>query len=620
MAGGVRLLDVQWDSEGQSLVWLESRGAQGVLVCAHLEDQDAAYDLTSDLSVRARVGYGGGDFTVAHGSVFFAEQSGRLYRQPLGEGLARPITPAFGHAAAPAVSPDAAWVLYVHSYEEHDVLALVDAAGRQWPHVLIHGHDFYMQPCWHPGSKQIAYIAWNHPQMPWDGTLLYLAKLRAIDGMLVRTEVQMIAGGTDTAIFQPSFSPDGRWLAYISDETGWSNLYVYDLKKGVAHALTNVNHEHSPAAWIQGMRTHAWSHDSEHIYFLRNVHGFWRLYVQSLRTAQVSPVVGLNDYTALSQIACASTSNRLALLASSSTIPARVLACEPPQSSTTVAPQIIRRSRNETIPTARFASAQPISWQTTDGSMVHGLLYVPPETTTDQLLSSSERRPPAILKIHGGPTSQAVANHAPDVQFYTTRGYVVLLVNHRGSTGYGRAYMEALRGQWGVYDIEDTVSGARYLAAQGIADERRMVILGGSSGGYTVLETLCRAPGVFCAGLCLYGVTNMFTLAADTHKFEAHYLDSLLGPLPDASDIYRERSPLFHADLIRDPVAIFQGEDDRVVPRSQSDAIVAALRRSGVPHEYHVYPNEGHGWRRPETIEQFYTAVDAFLKQYVLFA
>jgi dipeptidyl aminopeptidase/acylaminoacyl peptidase len=229
-------------------------------------------------------------------------------------------------------------------------------------------------------------------------------------------------------------------------------------------------------------------------------------------------------------------------------------------------------------------------------------------------------RPPAIIKIHGGPSGQAVASFASDVQYFTTRGYAVLLVNYRGSTGYGRPYMDALRGNWGVCDVEDAISGAQYLAAQGLADSERIVLMGGSSGGYTVLEGLCRAPGVFKAGLCMYGISNLFTLAADTHKFESHYLDTLLGPLPQASAIYRERSPIFHAHLIRDPLAIFQGSNDRVVPREQSDTIVAALKRNGVPHEYHVYEDEGHGWRKQETIEAFYTTLEAFLQQYVLFA
>ncbi|MEE8302084.1 MAG: prolyl oligopeptidase family serine peptidase, partial [Candidatus Tectomicrobia bacterium] len=199
-------------------------------------------------------------------------------------------------------------------------------------------------------------------------------------------------------------------------------------------------------------------------------------------------------------------------------------------------------------------------------------------------------------------------------------GYAVLQVNYRGSTGYGKAYVDALRGQWGIADVEDAVSGARHLADNDWVDAEKLVIMGGSAGGYTVLQTLVHHPGVFKAGICLYGISNLFTLAATTHKFEAHYLDSLIGPLPEAAADYRARSPIFAADHIRDPLAVFQGEDDQVVPKAQADAIVTSLRSRSVPHEYHVYAGEGHGWRKAETVAQFYTAVDAFLRQHVLFA
>lgn len=222
--------------------------------------------------------------------------------------------------------------------------------------------------------------------------------------------------------------------------------------------------------------------------------------------------------------------------------------------------------------------------------------------------------------IHGGPTSQAVASFQPNVQFFTTRGYAVLQVNYRGSTGYGKAYVDALRGQWGLVDVEDAVSGARYLAEREWGDAEKLVIMGGSAGGYTVLQALILHPGFFKAALCLYGISNLFTLVATTHKFEAHYLDTLIGPLPAAVAQYRARSPILAADRIRDPIAVFQGEDDQVVPKAQADAIVASLRQRGVPHEYHVYSGEGHGWRKTETIAHFYAAAESFLKEHVLFA
>jgi dipeptidyl aminopeptidase/acylaminoacyl peptidase len=229
-------------------------------------------------------------------------------------------------------------------------------------------------------------------------------------------------------------------------------------------------------------------------------------------------------------------------------------------------------------------------------------------------------KPPLLVLVHGGPTGQRGADFDGRAQFFASRGWGVLQVNYRGSTGYGREYRDSLKGNWGIYDVQDAVSGAKYLIEDDTVDGDKVVIMGGSAGGFTVLKALEDYPGFFKAGINLFGVANQFTLAADTHKFEERYLDSMLGPLPEAADLYRERSPLFFADKIKDPIAVFQGEDDKVVPREQSDEIVAILKRNGIPHEYHLYPGEGHGFRKTETIESFYNVVVKFLRQHVIFS
>lgn len=612
LAQGLRLSDVAWDSDGETLVWLEGRSDRGVLVCAR--PGQAPRDLTTDLSVRARVGYGGGDFTVASGYVYFVASTGRLYRQSLEPGPAVPLTPEFGHAASPAVSPDSQWLLFVHHYEETDGLAVVDVEGQQWPQKLVFGDDFYMQPRWHPDGDKIAWISWNHPQMPWDGTTLKLATLRTgRPGRPTVTSIQTLAGGEDVAIFQPEFSPDGRYLAYISDETGWGNLYLYDLTQGCHRALTAEEAEISHPAWVQGLRTYGFSPDGKTLYYLRNQAGVRRLWAYSLADGMAQEVASpLSAYTWLDQIAISPQRGTLVFIASSGTMPGRVITWDVGSEGPA---RVWRRSTAENVPPEDLSTPQPVSWKALDGTDVHGLYY-PPHSNAFE----SAGLPPAIVLIHGGPTSQSMARYDARAQFFATRGYAVLWINYRGSTGYGKTYMTALRENWGVYDVEDAVSGARYLVEASLADSDKLVIMGGSAGGYTVLQSLVTHPGFFKAGVCLYGVSNLFTLAADTHKFEERYLDSMIGPLPEASARYRDRSPIFAADRIADPVAVFQGEIDQVVPKAQSDEIVASLQARGVPHVYHVYEGEGHGWRKSETIEDFYQRVEAFLKQYVLFA
>ncbi len=629
---GLRLNDVQWAND--ALVWVEGRGGQTVLVAQR--GIDAPFDLTdAAVSVRGRVGYGGGEFATHDDAVYFAGNGGRLYRLSLGGGLPQPITPAFGSAASPCVSRDGKWIAYVHSYENVDGLALVDSSGDLFPRKLAYGSDFVMQPAWHPQGTHIAYIAWDQPQMPWDGTRLQLITLAyGADGVPAAAHIDTLAGDDHTSVFQPEFSPDGKTLLYASDQSGWWQLYLYDLAARTHTQITDAEAEHAIPAWVQGVRQYAWSNDGKGIYYIRlenNVCSLWRY---DRRNRQSRPISGLGAYTYLKQIAASSRTGQVALIASSSAIPDRIVTLEierdviPVLSEPTDPPsihvivddnpesEIVRQRSQSEMLRDYYVAAQPIEWPTHDDALAYGLYYPPhnPEY-------ASQGAPPLIVKVHGGPTSQTYATFSAEVQFYTTRGFAVLEVNHRGSSGYGRAYRDKLIHAWGEYDVEDSASGAQFLVDRGYADPRRLVILGGSAGGYTVLQSLVSKPGFWRAGVCLYGISNQFTLALANPdwKFEARYSDMLLGTLPEAEALYRERSPLFNADKIKDAVIIFHGEDDPVVPKAQADSIVAALKRRGVPHEYHVFAGEGHGWRKPETIERYYTLALNFLQQYVIY-
>jgi dipeptidyl aminopeptidase/acylaminoacyl peptidase len=611
VALGQRLGDAVWDSDGQTLVWLEGRGDRGVLVATRL-DGNAPRELTDELSVRARVGYGGGDFSVAHGHVMFAS-GGRLYRKPIAHGPSQALTPALGQVASPVVSPCGRFVLYVFSHERRDGLAVVDTEGKRWPKKIAEGREFYMQPRWSTDGKRIAFVAWDHPNMPWDGCEVILADVtQAPNELPALAELRCIAGGKEIATLQPEFSPDGNYLSYLSDEGGWFNLYLYDLKAKSARAITREQTAQlGGPAWSQGVRTYGWTHDSKHIVILRNERGVCVLQTIEIASGKTSLLGDAERCTDYLQPTLNPVRRVLACSASSSVLTPRIVVKE--IDAAQVPSIVVKRASGENVDPGELIAGRPVSWRDAEGAEVHGLLY----STKREGLTGL---PPAIIRVHGGPTGQARAQYTPEIQFLATRGYTLLDLNYRGSTGYGRAYMNALRGNWGIHDVNDAVSAARYLGSSGLANEAKSVIMGGSAGGFTVLHALVTHPGLFKAGVCLYGVSNQFSLAMETHKFEERYTDSLLGPLPEASALYRERSPEFFAHKIVDPLIVFQGEIDEVVPRNQSDTIVASLKARNVPHEYHVYAGEGHGWRKIETIEAYMTALEKFLKRHVLFA
>ena len=608
MAGGVSLREVGWAGDGETVVWAESRDGRGVLLARRFDD--APWELTSEQSVSGGVGYGGGEFTVAGQSAYFAASDGRLYRVELEEGAPVPLTPEFGSVASPSVSPDGEQVVYVHTDGETDVLAAVDTDGDRWPQKIVQGADFYMHPAWQSDGDRIAWIEWDHPNMPWDGTRLKTASVSRVDGHLVLDDEEVWAGGESTSVLQPEFSPDGQRLAYASDREGWWHLYVRDLQSGEVQQLTEGEFEMAGPAWVQGIRTFAWAPEGDQLFAVKNDRGRMELLRVGL-DGEAEHVKAIDDYQGFRQPTVSST-GRLASIASSTDTPPRVLTWAPGGEE-----RIERRSSGERIPDEELADIETLSWTVEhDGEPmeVYGNYYPPTNPNFE-----SSGKPPAIMMVHGGPTSQRTAEYEARSQFYATRGFAVLDVNYRGSTGYGREYRNALRGNWGVADVEDVVAGANHLVDQGLADEDRLVVMGGSAGGYTVLQSLVNHPGFFAAGISMYGISNLFTLSMDTHKFEQYYNDTLVGSLPEASDTFRERSPIFHADNIEDPVALYQGGEDKVVPREQADKIVETLKGQGVPHEYHVYDEEGHGWRKSETVEHFFESTLDFLKQWVLF-
>jgi dipeptidyl aminopeptidase/acylaminoacyl peptidase len=599
------LQDVQWNSDGLTLVWLESRS--GINTLYQKTGNEARQALTEGQNIRGTVGYGGGDFCIDQNQVLFGERNGRLYRRQLGYDSPKPITPPFGNCAAPQLSPDGRWVVYVHSDGIVDTLGIVDIDGQRWPQQLAQGADFYMQPAWHPSMKYLAWVEWDHPNMPWDGARLVLAELENSPPHI--TDQRVVAGSTDIPVSQPQFSADGRWLCYVISSGEWENLVLLDLETGEEKILVEgEGFTLSMPAWVQGIHNYGWNHQSQSLFYCRFTEGvaaLWSVDIESGSSHQIDT----GPYTWIQQVSVSPVADEVAFIASGPAVPERVVRWDGERL------HVIARSEPENVPPEYLSEPEHVTWSAPDGMSVHGLFYPPknPGYTCSGL-------PPAIVHIHGGPTSSAPVRYHAEAAYFTSRGYAYLEVNYRGSTGFGRSYQLAQRKRWGEVDVEDAVGAAEMLEKRHLADGNRLIISGGSAGGYTVLNALIRHPGRFKAGLCLYGVSNLFTLALDTHKFEAHYNDSLVGVLPDDAERYHAWSPVFHADRIQDPLAIFQGSEDNVVPPNQSEAIVAALASLGVPHVYRLYQGEGHGFRKNENIADYLQQAEQFLQQHVLFA
>ena len=535
------------------------------------------------------VGYGGGAFNLLGDRAFFVAED-RVWQ--LAGGTAEPLTPAYGAAADPLPHPGGAGVVFVHSYEGRDALAFCDGGG--WPRRLAGGADFYMQPAWSPDGSRLAWVEWDQPNMPWDGGRLMLA---GFDGGLAN--VRQVAGGERTPVFQPLFSPDGGALFWIENPEGaeFDRLVRLDLASGQREAWLEDAALLEPA-WTQAQKVMSFGPGGS-LYVRENRAGRARLWRLDGGRATEEPLpVGVAWLSSLSGDGAG-----LAAIASGPRLTPRVLFYDGRE----------WRTLAYGWPAGYDRGVEPeaVSFAGTDGVELHGFYYPP---------ADGSRLPPAIVSVHGGPTSQRTLAFDPQPQFFASHGYGYLELNYRGSTGYGRGYREALYGNWGVADVADAAAAARFLGESGRADPRRIGIMGGSAGGFTTLLSLALHPGAFRAGASFFGVTDLFMLARDTHKFEARYTDRLVGPLPEAAALYRERSPLRHAGRISDALYVFQGADDRVVPPNQAEELVRILAQNGVPHRYRVYQGEGHGWRKPETIADFYGELLDFFDRELKFA
>jgi dipeptidyl aminopeptidase/acylaminoacyl peptidase len=549
-------------------------------------------DMTpAPFSVRSRVHeYGGGAFAVDGGTLWFCnDKDQRLYRHAPG-GEPEPVTPASGRRFADLVVDRGRHRIITvcedHGGGGHEPVTTLVAIGADGSiDTLAAGADFYAAPRLSPDGRQLAWLSWSHPNMPWDGCTLTLADL---DGQGMVNASAEIAGGVEEALFQPAWSPDGR-LHFVSDRTGWWNLYRW--ADGAVVPVAPMPVEFGLPQWVFGMRTYGFLPGGR-ILAAGQVDGIAKLFEIDTRDGTVESVA-----VPFVEVQGLLTDEARAVFVGAALRAAPVVA-ELALSARTV--RTLRRSSETDIAPGCVSIPQAVSYESAGGRTAHAFYYAP---RNDGFTAPEGTLPPLIVKSHGGPTGLSGCGFNLKTQFWTSRGFAVLDVNYGGSTGYGRDYRRLLNGQWGVVDVEDCAAGAVWLVAQGVVDPARLAITGGSAGGYTTLCALTFTD-VFSAGASHYGIGDLEALARDTHKFESRYLDSLVGPWPAARETYVARSPIHHADGLACPVVFFQGSEDKVVPPNQAESMVAALRDKGLPVAYILFAGEGHGFRRAENIKR----------------
>jgi len=595
---------------GDRVAWLESRpdeGGRTALVAAG-PDGEPADLVPAGFNVRTRVHEYGGGACWFHGETAFCSSfdDSRVYRIERAA-VPRAITPEppVEHAlryADGVVTPDGSTIVCVRERHESgevvNELVTVPADRSGDVRVLVSGSDFYSNPRLAPDGRTLAWLQWDNPNMPWDGTELWVGELSG-EGV---ADARLVAGGPDESIFQPEWSPDGV-LHFSSDRTGWWNLYA--LRDDGARAIAPVEGEVGLPQWSFAERSYAFLGDGR---IARKVgeRAVDRLELVDAESGAVAPVLG--PWTEYGSTSFDAHGAEIAFAAGGPREPYAVVVLD----TRTGDRRVVRRAFEFELVSDALSEPRAIEFPTRDGATAHAFYY-PPVSATHE--GREGELPPLRVICHGGPTAHSGPALLLSYQFWTSRGIGVVDVNYRGSTGFGRPYRDALRGRWGEIDVTDCIDAAAHLAEKGEIDPERIWIEGGSAGGFVVLCALSMYPGVIGAGVSHFGVADMKAFAETTHKFEARYLDTLIGPYPDGADLYEERSPIHHVDRIDRPLLLLQGLDDRVVPPSQSEIMIEGLERKGVPYAYLAFEGEGHGFRRSDSQRRALEAVLAFVGQ-----
>ncbi|MDT5261122.1 MAG: hypothetical protein QOC61_126 [Acidobacteriota bacterium] len=606
--------------DGEDVYWIELRPSEGGRNCLVRRALDGRIeDVTpQDFNARTRVHeYGGGDYAVRGGVIYFSNFSDqRVYRQTHAT-APQPITPEKNFRYSDYVIDERRGRLFAvredHTIEGSEAVNTIvslstDATGNEGGagnedggRVLASGRDFYASPRLSPDGSKLAWLAWNHPNMPWDGCELWVGELD--EGGTLKAS-RRVAGGEDESIFQPEWSPKGT-LYFVSDRSNWWNIYRLNAD-GSTGAVCELEAEFGMPQWIFAMSTYAFVSD-EQIVCAYTEHGNWSLATLDTRAKKLEKIE--LPFADISSVRA--DEKRAVFRAGSPTERSAIVELD----LRTLKTRLLRRASEVSVEEGYVSTPRAVEFPTEGGRTAHAFFYPP---RNRDFVATDGERPPLVVKCHGGPTAATSSTLRLDTQYWTSRGIAVLDVNYGGSTGFGREYRQRLNGEWGVVDVDDCVNGAKYLIERGEVDGARCVITGGSAGGYTTLNALTFRD-TFKAGASHYGLSDLTVFVGDTHKFESRYLERLIGPYPERADLYRERSSINFTDRLSCPVIFFQGLEDKIVPPNQAELMVEALRRKKLPVAYVAFEGEQHGFRKGENIKRaldgelyFYSRVFGF--------
>lgn len=589
-------MDIRYSPNGKSIVYLTSNDGIGELF--RLKKTGQSMKVSQGLNVRGTVGYGGGDFDVSERFFVVCDKSGAIYCiEEKQNQQTKLITSNSLKTSSPKISPDENWVMFVYDQNETSGIGITPINSLTQPKQLVLGSDFYIHPTWHPNGEMVAWAEWDHPHMPWDASRI---KIRNVRGMQLEiSEETLVDGQLGGSANQPLFSPDGKWLSYIKRNGNWDDLVLFDIDTDKKKVIVKGDGFHLRMPdWVQGLHSYQWSGDSTTLFFIKYHHGTSSISKVNVNTSEIENFE-IAPYTWVSQISTSKISDEIAFI----------------DSSQKESGQIIRLVENKAIPinsniekrVISFSQAQEISFATEDSFNAYAWFYPPMDPRKGTEI------PPCILNIHSGPTSVKHLGYSLDTEIFTSQGYSIVYLNYRGSVTYGYDYQYALRRKWGEVEIQDAVNLINHLIARNYIDPKRLAVMGSSAGGFSVLNLLIRNPGLFQAGICSYALGDLVDDAKNTHKFEKYYHRFLTGEFPAEHDRFVSRSPISHIDKIQDPIVLFHGSEDKVVSPDQSQKIFDSLSRRGIPCILKMYKGEGHGFRKQENIENYYTTVLNFL-------